>query len=393
MLSGAALLYFQGGDVYLTLKPSISTFMTGIDPFDFMRFVEVKAPQWLPKFSEFVRLWNFYTSSLARTSKLLEPLHNVVFKTVLLSYPRGSSGWEESEALLESSNLERGQVQKVIDPFSAADELFSHLFLERYLELYEAHRGPDELFAMGARASQDAVQPVKVDWKLLFEYCDERFGSNALENMLTTAYMFRMCVYKSGAMDLMLSNPALIQFLASLPVESSRTPNGESQDSKDLDVVAWEFFRQVVSPQVDPLNTATVEKIGQLIHHRPDEIRALKRKCLKLAQDFGQETKLENLEHKIAQHIRVNIEADVQALLSLDERALRELLDLVFSDEKTWMAISAFIYSLLNGGSVLTAGAAIFALSSLGSKAVKAAAAKRDKLEVSDYALLYRLRQ
>lgn len=85
VLSGAALLYFQGGDVYLTLKPSISTFMTGIDPFDFMRFVEVKAPQWLPKFSEFIRLWKLYTSSLAKTSELLEPLHGVVFKTTLLS--------------------------------------------------------------------------------------------------------------------------------------------------------------------------------------------------------------------------------------------------------------------------------------------------------------------
>jgi len=260
------------------------------------------------------------------------------------------------------------------------------------LELYEGHRSPDELFAMGARAVENDVRPVNVDWKLLFEYCDERFRSNSVESMLTTAYMFRMCVYESGTMDLMLSNPDLIGFLASLPVEYARVPNGKTEDSKDLDVVAWEFFRQLVSRQVDPLNEDRVRRIGQLIHGRSKEIDALKRNCLKLAQDFGQETKLENLERNIAQHIRVNVEADVQALLSLDERALREFLDFVFSDEKTWVAISAFIYSLFNGGSVLTAGAAIFALSSLGSKAVKAAAARRDKLEVSDYALLYRLR-
>ncbi|PYJ66334.1 MAG: hypothetical protein DME76_17215, partial [Verrucomicrobia bacterium] len=101
----------------------------------------------------------------------------------------------------------------------------------------------------------------------------------------------------------------------------------------------------------------------------------------------------EELQKRIRQHIRVHVEADLQAVLSLDKKAIRELLDSVFSDEKTWVGIAAFVYSLIQGGPVLTAGAAIYALSSLGSKAVKAAASRRQKLEVSDYALLYRMRQ
>jgi hypothetical protein len=87
------------------------------------------------------------------------------------------------------------------------------------------------------------------------------------------------------------------------------------------------------------------------------------------------------------------VEADLQAVLSLDKKAVREFLDSVFSDEKAWVGIATFAYSLVQGGPVLTAGAAIYALSNLGSKAVKAAATRRQKLEVSDYALVYRMRQ
>jgi hypothetical protein len=112
-----------------------------------------------------------------------------------------------------------------------------------------------------------------------------------------------------------------------------------------------------------------------------------------LALDLGDERDLEVLEKRITQHIRGKVEAEVQAVLSLDKKAVNELLDSVFSDEKTWIGIATFLYSLVHGGPILTAGAAIYALSSIGSKAVKAAASRRQKLEVNDYALLYRMKQ
>jgi hypothetical protein len=90
--------------------------------------------------------------------------------------------------------------------------------------------------------------------------------------------------------------------------------------------------------------------------------------------------------------VRTNVQAEVQAVFDLDKKALKDLLTCVFSDEKTWLGISAFACSLLNGGATLTAGSAIAALSLFGSKAFKAAADRREKLNASDFRLLYRLR-
>jgi len=157
--------------------------------------------------------------------------------------------------------------------------------------------------------------------------------------------------------------------------------------------VAWEFFRQIVSPHIDPLDNATVDRIIELRDQHVDEINALKRRCLSLALDLGQAKDLDTLQREVALHVRARVEGDVQALLSLDKAALDEFLGRVFSDEKTWMAIAGLLYSLAHGGPSVTAGAAILALSSIGSKAVGAAAQRREKLRTNDYALLYRMKQ
>jgi hypothetical protein len=89
----------------------------------------------------------------------------------------------------------------------------------------------------------------------------------------------------------------------------------------------------------------------------------------------------------------MNVQKDVQAALDLDSRALNDLLTTVFSDEKTWLSIATFLYSLLNGGEVLTAGSAIYAFANIGSTAFKAAADRNEKLKASDYTLLYRMKK
>lgn len=391
IVSGALFLYFHDEKLGFTLHPSVSTFLTGIDPFDFIRFVEDRKPDWLPSFSGFVRSWKFYRSSLERTSELLEPLRGTGYATIWLSYPRGSAAWQSARELLASSDLEIAEIATLIDQFSASDELFSHIFFEMYLELCERHRSVEEIMSLGtATAHPEHVQEqVQVDWSALYGYCDELFRATELPTILTTAYMFRL-PFRKNKPAILLSNPQLVRFLASLPIEFQLALE-EHRGKVDLDVVAWEFFRQLISPHVDPLEEKIVKKITLIRQRHTAEIDALKRRCLGLALDLGEERDLEELQKRIAQHIRGKVSGEVQAVLSLDRKAVDELLDSVFSDEKTWIGTAAFLYSLIHGGPVLTAGAAIFALSSIGSKAVKAAATQRQKLEVNDYALLYRM--
>jgi hypothetical protein len=160
-----------------------------------------------------------------------------------------------------------------------------------------------------------------------------------------------------------------------------------------LDVAAWEFFRHLVSPVLDPLDETRVKSVSTLVRRRTAEIKQLKTRCLQLAQELGQNAvELGTLQGTVKTHIRMNVEKEVQAALDLDKQAVQDLLTTVFSDEKAWLGISAFLYSLLNGGPILSAGSAIYALANMGSKAVGAAAKRRERLKASDFALLYRMK-
>ena len=392
MISGAVFLYFYDEPVGFTLHPSVSTFMTGLEPSDFFRVVEDRQPAWAQRFFEFVKYRNTYRAGLQETSKLLEPLKGTAFKSILLGYPRGTSALEAANELLSSSDLPSTEILHSIDPFSASDELFAHIFFEKYLELYFPDHTPEDFVAMGSALAEGARenQIENVDWSLLYQYCDGLFTSNDLEQVLKSAYMFRMPVFQHSD-GVLLTNERLVPFLASLPVEPELGLDTASVEEQ-IDTVAWEFFRQLVSPILDPLDEASVQKLSDLIRRREIEIKGLKTRCFALAQELGGESDLPLLQRRIRDHIRVNVEKDVQEVLDLDKQAVNELLNSVFGDEKTWAGIGLFLYSMVNGGTVLTAASAIYALSSVGSKAFKAAHDQRQKLKTSDYALLYRMR-
>ena len=252
-------------------------------------------------------------------------------------------------------------------------------------------RTTEELTEIGKRAAVEGVhERAQVDWRALYEYCDALFRPVELDELLTTAYLFRLPILQALP-SVLLTNSNLIDFLASLPVEAKRK-NDRGAAEVELDVVAWEFFRQLVSPVLDPLDKDAVDKTLRIIQHHPDEIGALKRRCFSLAQELGADADLEVLQGRISQHIRGKVEGEVQAVLSLDKKAVTDLLDKVFSDKQTWIGIATFLYSLATGGAVITAGAAIYALSTVGSKAVRVAYDRRQRLQMNDYALLYRMK-
>jgi hypothetical protein len=393
IVSGALFLYFHDETIWFTLHSSVSAFLTGIDPHKFFQLVEQRRPSWAQKFFNFVQYWELYRHSLEDANKLLEPLRGTAFKTILLSYPRGDSALESSMELLSSSNLPKADIINLIDLYSASDEFFSHIFFEKYLELYF----PNHTIADFVRMTRELAEahldqsPIQVDWTQLYQYCDGLFAAQDLEWLLAAAYMFRLKFTKDQIQTVLLSNESLIRFLESLPVELI-VESDKKRGSDSLDIAAWEFFRQLVSPMLDPLDEKRIRKISGLIHDNGKEIGRLKSKCLRLAQDLGNESNMKILQNTIKTHIRVNVDKEVQELLDIDKKALRELLNLVFSDEKTWAGIAAFLYSLVNGGPWLTAGSAIYALSSVGSKSFKAAAKRREKIRASDYTLLYRMK-
>jgi hypothetical protein len=357
--------------------PSVSIHLTGANSVEFFRLVENRAPSWRSKWSTFSQFLARYRGSLIRTARILEPLQQGGFKTLLLSYPRNKQAWEAAEDLIASSNLPFDEISKLIDPYSAADELYAHVFFETFLELY----GPK---------SQDETEPRLIDWQALYEHVDKLFDSKELGEILTTTYMFRLS-FLTAIPAVLLSNPNMVEFLSSLPVEIKRSI-GSERTSSDLDTVGWEFFRQLLSPKTDPLDDNSVAEVHKLIETRPAEIDALIRKCLALALELSGERNLVTLQRTVGQHIRANVESEIQSLLSINKAAVNDFLDSVFADYNAWVGIGTFVYSLIAGGPILTAGGAIGTLATVGSNAMKAAAERRKKLETSDYTLLYRMR-
>jgi hypothetical protein len=394
-VSGASFLYFNDQDVTFSLHPSVSVQMTGVDPFSFLPFLEKDAPPWKDSFLEFFGRWIEFRKSLQATREMLAPLRKDSFLMAQLSYNRGKLGWDSSRELIESSSLDIAEIFGLIDPYHASDELFSHIFFEKVLEARYGDIAAEEGINLGVQYAQRGFSAdsaiVDFDWRPIREYCDGLFGRQSLNDILTQAYMFRMPLLRNVP-SVLLSNPRLIPFLASLPVISQDSLDGRTTDL-DRDVVAWEFFRQLVSAEVDPLEPHRIKSISKMVATRKSEIERLKNRCFDLANELADEKDLDKLVHRVRYTIRAKVTNEIQDLFQIDKKTLSALLTKIFSDEKNWIATSTFVYGLLSGGDALTASAAIYGLSNVGSNAAKQAADRRDKLSTSPYTLLYRMQQ
>jgi hypothetical protein len=389
LISGAAFLYFHDERILFPLHPSVSTFLTGVDPSSFYAYVEELHPAWWPKFKAFLDRWLTYRRSLMATSRMTEPLG---LHTVMLSYPRDDSALTRAQSAIASSGLPPQDVTDAIDPFSAADELYSHLFLEKIIELYGEDLNQRLPWAEG-ETGWDHVPRRRVEWRALYDYCDGLFSADPLEELLTKTYFFRFFVLSTFQdLGLLLSNEGLIPLLASLPTETPQ--HGlDASSSQVWDMVAWEFFRQLVSPALDPLDHRRASRLADLRQRRSSEIQRLKARCLKLGQELSEKpTDLTSLKSTVRDHIRASVQKEVQAVLELDNSTAEEFVAAVLSDEKAWIGVGSFMLSLGAGGPILTAGSALYALGNVGSKAAAATARRRARLKTDDFALLYRMK-
>ena len=253
----------------------------------------------------------------------------------------------------------------MVNPLTASGELIRHIMLEAFLEL-------------------------NGDVEALFKYCGELFIREPLPHLLVKGYFLRMpMLTQNPGMPVLLTNENLTEFLSTLPIEAVV----ETAEEIDNDVIAWELFRQILSPHLDPLNAKRAELIAELLESRTEEIERLRLKCLALADEVKQPGMLEKLPSQIEKFIKTRLEREIAELLQIDQRALEKFFNALFADEKTWLAILTFITGITANQIHLTTGAAIATLSSIGAKAFKTAADRRQKLKQSDYTLVYTIRR
>lgn len=120
-------------------------------------------------------------------------------------------------------------------------------------------------------------------------------------------------------------------------------------------------------------------------------MRRLKTKCLRLAHEFSGERSVDSLTEGVETHIRLNVESELSDLFRLNQQAASQFIEEIMSDQKVWGALLTSAAALAGVAPAVAAGAGLYALSKVGSQAVRTHSSRRERLAASDYILLYRM--
>jgi hypothetical protein len=382
--SSSTLLYFEN-TLQTTLHPTVSIFLTGFDPMKFMTLLESSNYKFKEQFIHLFEIVQNSSVAISETSKIMQPLYEKKYmQSIWMVYPKNEIAFQKSEEIISKSNLTVNQIFDFIDPVMACHELVAHILFEKFLEFYSSSSSSqkDEL--------QNNKNANKDNYKQLFEYCEKLFAKHSTKELLVKAYLFRFPTLDYVG-DILVSNNRILPFLQSIKTEKS------SESSKNyyetLDVISWEIFRQLTSKYLDQIDAK--ERIIKIIDFRTnfrEEVEALRNKCLKLGEQFKGEKDMLTLEKNISMHVKINTEKEIRDLLKLNSKISENLIDSIFADEKTWLGISGFLGSILTGNAYFSATVGFAAITNIGAKVYKQVSDAEKKINESDYALIYRMR-
>lgn len=384
-ISCATFLYFDKGQIGITLHPTVSMFLSGCDPYDFLKFIEQKRPIWLPSYISLYNLWVNSNSHVTHSYKLLQTLHDLnYYKSILLAYAKTETVLNKAEEYVSTLGIPYEELIKYINIEQAAQELMAHLHFEKIIELYGSPSG----------IPTNGFKKREVDYQVLYDYCNHFFTKTTFEQALVHAYFFRL-MSVNDFNNFMLSNERLIPLLNKLPNIKEVEEASQVVKTEDmLDLVSWEIFRQIVSPYLDEKDSGIrISNTIDLLQMRNDEIIRLKNKCILLAEDINADYSLPSFQQNVSKYVSLHVEKDVQDLLTLDKNAFREVRDKIFSDEKTWFALLTFITSLFTGGEFITAAAGLASLSNIFAKTFETKSSINKAVSKNDYSLLYRIKK
>jgi hypothetical protein len=323
-----------------------------------------RRPEWATRFFQIDGLYSAQVDAWKRTTELLEPLKDT-FVTSLFAFDADTAAVEEGLAFLRATGETADTAVARLDPGAAAGEVFHHLLIDKYFELDR-------------------------DLDALFEYCGGLFAVSSPAQLLVSCYLPRLTLTPRAAgasAVLLFNNMQLVPLLEKLPVDVVEGPDATIGAS----IVAWEIFAQILAQQLDPLDADRIDRLARLRKRHRDEVKSLKAKCLVLAEDMPPPDSLDDLIGAVERFLRHQVNEEIASLFELNRSAVDGFVESVFTDEKTWLAVAASIASAFTGQSLLTAGAALATVSSLGAKAAKNTFDRRRKLRTSDYRVLYRI--
>jgi hypothetical protein len=326
--------------------------------------VATRRPDWATKFFQIDGLYGAQVDAWKRTKELLAPLKDT-FVNSLFAFDADTAALEVGLAFLRATGETADTAVARLDPGAAAGEVFHHLLIDKYFELDR-------------------------DLDARYEYCGGLFAESSPAQLLVSCYLPRLTLTSRAAgasAVLLFNNMQLAPLLEKLPVDVVGGPDATIGAS----IVAREIFAQILAHQHDPLDADRIDRLAHVRRRHRHQVESLKAKCLLLADDMPPPNSLDDLISTVERFLRHQVNEEIASLFRLNRSAVDGFVESVVTDEKTWLAVATSIAGAFAGQSLLTAGAALATISSLGAKAAKNAFDRRRKLRTSDYRVLYRI--
>ena len=357
-ITGAILLYFDRR-LLMGLPASVVP-NVGEQSFRMMQLLKDRDPPWAAALYSLFGLARQQSIGVGSVLDRLASVRDATLTSVYLSYAAGDEPFSAaSEAATELARRLDGASAHITHA-TAASDLIRHIFLEAFLE----------------KSS---------DTSALYEYCEQLFTNNSLEHLLLSAYLLRVTALKlvTTTSGVLLINPRVTEFLAAaVPVVPEIAP------SDVIDVVAWEIFRRIISPRLDPLTDDRIALIGEIRNTRSAERTALVDRCRDTASRLVEQRGMMKPD-ELCRYVETRVEPEIAALLELDRKAVRFVIDELFSDKALWVALANLIAGLASGTPLMSATGAVTALAVVGADVYKAGVKIRSTIEESDLRLLY----
>jgi hypothetical protein len=361
LLSGAVLLYFDGPFV-CAAPPAVVT----EESFELLRLVTARKPTWehrIKKICGDLRAANIAACFLYDALQSQVP---DTFRMVYFSFPADRGAYTRVDELIAAAGLEYRDLRASIIPTLGNAELARHIFLESYIEANK-------------------------DIETLYSYCDSILSVEAIDSLEVASYFLRLQILDSVPPDtpVLLTNSEFLRILERVRKNRPSTLDVEAPEQfVNKDVVAWEFFRVLVSRLVDPLDSDRLRLVAKLRAKQREEVLRLRQRCQELSNKLAKETSVLGLGERAQSIIDNELRRELRDLFELDSRSWSDYLNALASDKVTWTSLAGIIAGIASSGPLVTTAGAVSAFATLGSTAVKVRAAREDWLRRNDFSLL-----
>ena len=315
-LSAATLLWFDA-PIMASIPPTIVT----KDAFEIVDLAQERQPEWWPRLRFALDGWSVAHEGARKARRVLEPVADRL-KSAWMVYPADSAAMERADALIRESTFGLDELSRMIEPGLAGGELLRAALLDGWLEAGE-------------------------DLDAFYKSCASIFARGSFQRRLVQAYLLRFAAFGETPSALLLSNerllPLLERFAPAEPQQRQRSGSGPD------DVVAFEIFRQILSPQLDPLDEHRVQVVAQILADRTSELEALKGQCDRLSEQIAS-TPAEDLSRTVEVFVRRHVADDIASVLRLSGRAREEFIAQLLVDRVGWVAALTATTGVAAGG-------------------------------------------